>query len=100
MGHGIHDLIARTKYERFHGWRLPRDIGEMPSTFLENWCWIDDVLKGISCHYTTLDPAYLTKWRVENYGALDPPKQIPQEMVNNLTKRRYFNRGLYHLWQL
>lgn len=54
MGHGIHDFLARTKYVHFHGYRLPSDFGEMPRIMLKNWCWMKDVLKGLSCHYTTL----------------------------------------------
>jgi len=100
MGHGIHNLLSKTKYSRFHGVLVPRDFGEMPSTMLENFCWLPDILKRLSCHYTTLDAKYLEKWRAENPGVQDPPKTVPDELVNDLTKRRYFNRGLYHLDQL
>ncbi|EAW10350.1 uncharacterized protein ACLA_048190 [Aspergillus clavatus NRRL 1] len=100
MGHGIHDLLARTKYTRFHGYRLPPDFGETPSIMLENWCWMKDVLKGLSCHYTTLHQNYLADWRKQHPGEPDPPKEIPNDLVESLIKYRYFNRGLYHLYQL
>lgn len=100
MGHGIHDLLAQTRYVRFHGYRLPPDFGEMPSVMLENWCWMKDVVKGLSCHYTTLDGNYLIHWRNQHPGKADPPVTIPDEMVECLIKHRYSNRGLYHLYQL
>ena len=100
MGHGIHDLLAQTKYVRFHGYRLPPDFGEMPSMMLENWCWMKDVLQGLSRHYTTLEPNYLIEWRKQHPGASDPPTKIPEDLVDRLIKHRYLNRGLYHLYQL
>ncbi|KAB8232001.1 M3 family metallopeptidase [Aspergillus alliaceus] len=100
MGHGIHDLLAKTRYVHFHGYRLPPDFGEMPSVMLENWCWMPDVLKRLSCHYTTLNDNYLVEWRKQHPGGSDPPKEIPEDLVNRLVKHRYFNRGLYHLYQL
>ncbi|PYI10955.1 peptidase family M3 [Aspergillus sclerotiicarbonarius CBS 121057] len=100
MGHGIHDLLAKTKYVRFHGYHLPPDFGEMPSVMLENWCWMKDVLKGLSCHYTTVDDSYLAAWRKQHPGECDPPKKIPDNLVDRLVKHRYFNRGLYYLYIL
>ncbi|PWY78784.1 peptidase family M3 [Aspergillus eucalypticola CBS 122712] len=100
MGHGIHDLLARTKYVRFHGYRLPPDFGEMPSMMLENWCWMKEVLQGLSCHYTTLENSYLVEWHRQHPNLPHPPKKIPVDLVDRLIKHRYLNRGLYHLYQL
>ncbi|KAJ5947263.1 peptidase family M3 [Penicillium verhagenii] len=100
MGHGIHDLLAKSKYSRFHGYRLPPDFGEMPSILLENWCWMKDVLCGLSCHYTTLSETYLADWRNKNPGSPDPVKTIPGHLVDSLIKNRYYNAGLYYLHQL
>lgn len=100
LGHGIHDLIARTKYVHFHGYRLPVDIGEMPSTLLENWCWTKDVLKHLSCHYTKLDPKYLQQWRQDNPGLSDPEEKIDDQTLDSIIKIRNIHRGQYHLYQL
>ncbi|KAJ5636993.1 peptidase family M3 [Penicillium lividum] len=100
LGHGIHDLLARTNYTHFHGYRLPPDFGEMPSTLLENWCWMEDVLQQLSCHYTTLDANYLKGWRVQHPGEPDPPKKPPHGLIENLVKHRYSDKGLYYLDQL
>jgi metallopeptidase MepB len=100
LGHGIHDLVSKTKFVRFHGTRLPADFGEMPSMLLENWCWMEDTLSELSCHYTTLDHRYLTEWRTNHYGEPDPPTKIPSKLLKSLIETRYLNRCLYYLHQL
>ncbi|KAJ5552082.1 peptidase family M3 [Penicillium frequentans] len=100
MGHSIHDILAKSNYARFHGYRLPPDFGEMPSILLENWCWMKDVLRGLSCHYTALSERYLVDWRTKNPGSPDPVKTIPEHLVDSLIKHRYHNAGLYYLHQL
>lgn len=100
MGHALHDLLAKTKYACFHGYNTVLDFREMPSNLLENWCWMKEILKSLSCHYTTLDKSYLTEWRTKHLGEPDPPQEIPDNLVDNLIRCRYFNRGLYHLRQL
>ncbi|KAM3492039.1 hypothetical protein MY3957_004697 [Beauveria namnaoensis] len=100
LGHGIHDLMARTKYAHFHGYHLPVDIGEMPSTLLENWCWTKDVLRHLSCHYTKLDSRYLQQWRLDNPNSPDPAEKIDDDTLDRIIKIRNINRGQYHLYQL
>ncbi|KAK9386936.1 peptidase family M3 [Lipomyces mesembrius] len=100
LGHGIHDLLSKTRYIRFHGYRLPPDFGEMPSMMLEEWCWMQDVLESLSCHHTSLDPSSLQKWRSEHPGQPDPATKIPAHLVNMLIERRYASRASYHLHHL
>lgn len=100
LGHGIHNLVSKPRYARFHGTRVPPDFGEMPSIMLENWCWMPDVLERLSCHYTALRSSYMEQWRQENPHAADPPTTIPKDLVQRLISRRYANRALYHLFQL
>ncbi|KGO65618.1 Peptidase M3A/M3B [Penicillium expansum] len=82
------NIQCGTNYIRFHGYRLPPDFGEMPSIMLENWCWMKDVLEGLSCHYTTLDENYLADWRKQHPSEPDPPRKIPEGLVENLVKHR------------
>ncbi|OAA79566.1 metallopeptidase MepB [Akanthomyces lecanii RCEF 1005] len=100
LGHAIHSLVSRTKYAKFHGTSLPPDFVEMPSLMLENWCWIPEVLKPMSTHYSHLRPEYRDKWQPAHPHAEQPPKQLPDEIADALVKHRYSGRGLYHLYQL
>lgn len=72
----------------------------MPSILLENWCWMEETLSILSCHYTTLDPRYLTEWHARHVGAPDPPAKIPVDLSKRLINTRYLNHGLYYLHQL
>ncbi|RFU25411.1 hypothetical protein B7463_g10923, partial [Scytalidium lignicola] len=100
LGHGIHDLLSRTSYVKYHGHRAPPDFAETPSIMLENWCWMRDELKQMSCHYTTLDSKYLNKWQEEHPGENCPPATIPDDIIDNLIRNRNLNRTLWFLYQL
>ncbi|KAI4596305.1 hypothetical protein KJ359_005434 [Pestalotiopsis sp. 9143b] len=102
LGHAIHNLVSKTRYSRFHGTSgLFFDFGEMPSMMLENWCWIPYVVRELSCHYSTLSPAYLEKWRRDHPNEAEAPrKEIPQHLVDVLVKRRYAQKGMYYLRML
>ncbi|KAI5273138.1 zincin [Aureobasidium subglaciale] len=100
LGHGIHDLVSRTQYSRFHGWRSPPDYAEALSIMLENLCWLPEELKQLSCHYTTLSPELLREWRIQHPDEPDPPVSIPDSLVNLLIQHRHAFRALYMLGQL
>ncbi|EFQ31729.1 peptidase family M3 [Colletotrichum graminicola M1.001] len=101
LGHGLHDLISRTKHTRFHGTRVAADFGETPSTMLENWCWMPTELIKMGRHYTRVVPAYMSKWREAHpAGEEPPPERMPEEVVRKLVESRELNRGLWFLRQL
>lgn len=56
LGHGIHDLVGRTRYGCTSGTRVVADFLEAPSQMLENWCWEPSVLKSLSGHWKTGEP--------------------------------------------
>lgn len=56
LGHGIHDIVAKTRYGCTHGTRVVGDFLEAPSQMLENWCWRPSVLKSLSGHWKTGEP--------------------------------------------
>ncbi|KAJ9148665.1 Metallopeptidase [Pleurostoma richardsiae] len=100
LGHGIHDLVSRTSNVRFHGPRAPPDFFEVPSVMLENWCWMKNELRQMSCHYTRLGPEYMASWQAEHPGEACPPEKIPEEMLEGLVQSRYMDRALWFLRQL
>jgi metallopeptidase MepB len=65
--------------------------------FLENFCWLPSELGKMSCHYTCLPghPEYLTQWREKHPGAENPPEKIPENVVNDLVRRRFVDMGIW-----
>lgn len=101
LGHGIHDLVARTKYARFHGTNTVRDFVEAPSQMLENWCWTPSQLKHLSKHYSSLSPEYYEAWKgtAKNHSG-KPDEIIPDDLINKLIKTKNLNGALFNLRQL
>lgn len=81
LGHGIHDLVARTKYSYFHGTSVVDDFVEAPSQMLENWCWTPSVLKSLSRHWESND-------------------KITDELINKLISTKNLNSATQNLGQL
>ena len=101
LGHGIHDLVSKTHYSRFHGTNVVRDFVEAPSQMLENWCWTPSQLKALSHHYSYLSSDYKTAWR-EQAGkeAKEPEQKLPDELIENLISTKHVNAALFNLRQL
>jgi hypothetical protein len=97
LGHGIHDLVAKTKYAYFHGTMTVIDFGEAPSQMLERWCWIPERMKALSRHYSYLSPEYRAAWEEQADGALRPPERIPDEMVGALMRTKMVYGAQYQL---
>jgi metallopeptidase MepB len=101
LGHGIHDLVAKTRYARFHGTMTVIDFGEAPSQMLENWCWQPKTLKSLSKHYSYLSPEYFEAWKEQAEGEPQPPEQIPDQKIEALLGARHLSFGaLFHLRML
>lgn len=96
LGHGIHDLVARTNYSIFHGTATVDDFCEAPSQMLEFWCWVPKLLQSLSNHYTYLSPSYLTTWKQENSDVeIQPEKQIPLAIIEKLVQAKNVNGSLF-----
>ncbi|KAL0939791.1 metallopeptidase [Colletotrichum truncatum] len=102
LGHGIHDLVSRTQYARFHGpMGTVVDFGEAPSQVLENWCWTPSQLTSLSKHYSHLSDKYLSAWRATSGGAAQQPaEELPRDMVDSLLRARHVGQALSTLHQL
>ena len=69
FGHLLHLMFTRVSILSLAGTSVPRDFVEVPSQFMENWCWRPDVLKSFARHEQTGFP-------------------IPEEMLNALDASR------------
>jgi len=112
LGHGIHDLVSKTRYARFHGSAgTVVDFGEAPSQMLENWYRIPSELKQLSRHYSSLSEDHLRVWRQQQIptvqagssGACEeaaieaPEPQLSDEMIDKLLQSKSINKALGYL---
>jgi len=100
LGHGIHDLVGKTKYSRFHGTNTVRDFVEAPSQMLENWCWTPSQLKSLSRHYSYLSPEFKAAYDESSNSSGQPPEHMPDDLIKNLISTKHVNAALFNLRQL
>ena len=74
FGHALHGLLSKAHYKSLSGTNTPRDFVELPSQFMENYCYTPEVLKTYAFHYKT--------------GEL-----IPEVLVEKINKAGKFNQG-------
>lgn len=74
FGHALHGLLSKAHYKSLSGTNTPRDFVELPSQFMENYCYTPEVLKTYAFHYKT--------------GEL-----IPEALVEKINKAGKFNQG-------
>ena len=82
FGHGIHHMLTQIDIGEVAGINgVPWDAVELPSQFLENWCWEEQALAFISGHYETGEP-------------------LPKEKLTQLLKAKNFQAAMFVLRQL
>ncbi len=81
FGHGLHGMLANTKYPSLSGTNVYWDFVELPSQILENWCYEKECLDLFAKHYIT--------------GEI-----IPIEYVNKIKESANFQEGMATLRQL
>ncbi len=82
FGHGLHHMMTQVDYLDVSGISgVEWDAVELPSQFMENWCWQRDVLDMIAGHYKT--------------GA-----KIPDELFNKMQAARHFQSAMGMVRQL
>ncbi|GIZ45789.1 hypothetical protein CKM354_000894200 [Cercospora kikuchii] len=86
-GHGMHQLLSKTRFSRFHGPNgCPLDWLEMPSQMMEEFAYAPDVLKRLSQHYTRIDPKYAEAWKKNNTEL--PPETLPDAAISDMVKNK------------
>ncbi|WP_424410134.1 oligopeptidase A [Pasteurella sp. PK-2025] len=82
FGHGLHHMLTQIDVADVAGINgVPWDAVELPSQFLENWCWEAQALDFISGHYETGEP-------------------LPKEKLAQLLKAKNYQAAMFVLRQL
>lgn len=56
FGHGLHHMLTKIDVSSVSGINgVPWDVVELPSQFLENWCWHEESIGMMSAHHETGD---------------------------------------------
>ncbi|KXO08653.1 Oligopeptidase A [Moritella sp. JT01] len=82
FGHGLHHMLTKVIPAAVSGINgVPWDAVELPSQFMENWCWQEEALAFISGHHETDEP-------------------LPQAMLDKLLAAKNFNSAMGMLRQI
>ncbi len=82
FGHGIHHMLTQVDAGAVSGINgVPWDAVELPSQFLENWCWEEEALSFISGHFET-------------------GEALPKEMLEKMLAAKNFQSAMFILRQL
>jgi len=82
FGHGIHHMLSQINASSVAGINgVPWDAVELPSQFLENWCWQPEALAFISGHF-------------------ESGESLPQEMLTKMLAAKNFQSAMQMLRQI
>ncbi|WP_028771940.1 oligopeptidase A [Shewanella waksmanii] len=82
FGHGIHHMLTKIDVGGVSGINgVPWDAVELPSQFLENWCYEEQALAEISGHFETGEP-------------------LPKALLDKMLAAKNFQSGMMMLRQL
>lgn len=92
LGHGIHDIVAKTKFARFHGASTAADFNEAPSQMLENWCWLPTTLGLLGKFHGNLRPEEREVRQLDPYGEmagnLDTTSRLSDDLMERLANSK------------
>jgi oligopeptidase A len=95
FGHGLHHLLTRIDYPAVAGINgVSWDAVELPSQFMENWCWEREALQLISGHFQTgepiPDPLYQKMKAAKNFqSAMQMVRQLEFSLFDFRIHREY-----------
>ena len=82
FGHGIHHMLTQVDEAAVSGINgVAWDAVELPSQFLENWCWEEEALAFISGHYESGEP-------------------LPKDMLDKMLAAKNFQSAMMMVRQL
>ena len=74
FGHALHGLLSQATYKTLSGTNVPRDFVEMPSQFMENYCYQPEIMRTYAFHYQT-------------------GEVMPDSLIEKINRAGKFNQG-------
>ncbi len=74
FGHALHGLMSKAHYKSLAGTATPRDFVELPSQFMENFCYEPQIMRTYAFHYQT-------------------GEVMPDELIEKINAAAKFNQG-------
>ncbi|MCQ2346547.1 MAG: M3 family metallopeptidase [Paludibacteraceae bacterium] len=74
FGHALHGLMSKATYQSLAGTNTPRDFVELPSQFMENYCYEPEIMRTYAFHYAT-------------------GEVIPDSLIEKINRASKFNQG-------
>jgi oligopeptidase A len=82
FGHGLHHMLTQVDYVGVSGINgVEWDAVELPSQFMENWCWEPEALRFLSRHVDSGEP-------------------LPEELLEKMRAAKNFHSGMHMVRQL
>jgi oligopeptidase A len=82
FGHGLHHMMTQVDYSGVSGINgVPWDAVELPSQFMENWCWEREALDLFAAHYQS-------------------GEKLPDELFDKMIAAKNFQSGMQMVRQL
>lgn len=82
FGHGLHHMMTQMDVAAVSGINgVEWDAVELPSQFMENWCWQPSVLKTLSAH-------------------VDTGQELPDELITKMLAAKNFQSGMFLVRQV
>jgi len=82
FGHGLHQMMTKVDFAEVSGINgVAWDAVELPSQFMENWCWQSEALQFISGHYET-------------------EASLPDELLEKMLAAKTFQAGMTTVRQI
>ena len=74
FGNALHGLLSKAHYKSLSGTNTPRDFVELPSQFMENYCYEPEIIRTYARHYKT-------------------DEVIPDSLIEKINNAGKFNQG-------
>ncbi len=74
FGHALHGLLSKATYRGLSGTNVPRDFVELPSQFMENYCYEPEIMRTYAFHYKT-------------------GEVMPDSLIERINRAKQFNQG-------